>query len=235
MGRIKHIIAAATMALSLGAQGAQAGSGPVVVELYTSQGCSSCPPADKILADLAERNDVIALALHVDYWDYIGWKDIFATPQYSDRQRLYARAAGNRSIYTPQFIVQGRDHVIGTKPMKLSDAIQSHKAQAGAIDLEVSRAGGKIRVQATSKQRFSKPLVVQLVTYTPKESVAVKRGENAGRTLSYHNIVTSWKQVDKWNGAGPLSASYAVEDETPVVVIVQEPGLGQVLAAQRLR
>lgn len=235
MGRIRHIITAAALALSFGAQGAVAGSGPVVVELYTSQGCSSCPPADQMLGDLAGRDDVIALALHVDYWDYIGWKDIFADPQYTKRQRSYAQAAGHRSVYTPQFIVQGQDHVIGAKSMKLSDAIQTHKAQTGSVEVELSRAGGKLRVSATSDRRFSAPLVVQLVTYKSKEAVSVKRGENAGRTLNYHNIVTSWQQVDKWNGAKPLSASYSVDAGAPVVVIVQEPGFGQILAAGHLR
>ncbi|KCV83464.1 hypothetical protein ATO10_01850 [Actibacterium atlanticum] len=188
-----------------------------------------------MLGDLAGRDDVIALALHVDYWDYIGWKDIFADPQYTKRQRSYAQAAGHRSVYTPQFIVQGQDHVIGAKSMKLSDAIQTHKAQAGNVEVELSRAGGKLRVSATSDRRFSAPLVVQLVTYKPKEAVSVKRGENAGRTLNYHNIVTSWQQVDKWNGAKPLSASYPVDAGAPVVVIVQEPGFGQILAAGHLR
>ena len=104
---------------------AAAADRPVVVELYTSQGCSSCPPADAILAELADREDVIALAFHVDYWDYIGWKDIFADPANTLRQRNYARVAGARSVYTPQMIVDGQDHVVGTKPMKLAEHIDS--------------------------------------------------------------------------------------------------------------
>lgn len=236
---MNRIIYAALMALGLsvgtGAQQAQAGSGPVVVELFTSQGCSSCPPADEMLGDLAGRDDVIALALHVDYWDYIGWKDIFADPKYTERQRSYARAAGHRSIYTPQFIVQGQDHVIGSKPMKLSDAIRKHQTNDDAVEIALTRSGGKVRVDAQAKRGFGKRMLVQMVTYAPRQSVQIKRGENAGRTLDYHNVVSSWTQVTKWDGAAPLRTNISVDEGASVVVIVQEPGFGQIIAAQRLR
>ena len=95
----------------------------VVVELYTSQGCSSCPPADALLEQLAARDDVIALSLHVDYWDYLGWQDAFANPAFTKRQRGYAARAGSSMIYTPQMVIGGRDHIVGTKGMELSDLI----------------------------------------------------------------------------------------------------------------
>ena len=117
---------------------------PVVVELFTSQGCSSCPPADAMLHKLAERDDVIALALHVDYWDYIGWKDEFAVPAYTKRQRGYARTNGRRMIYTPQMVINGQDDVIGAKPMDVSDLIQKHHEVADKVALEIEiRFGGK--------------------------------------------------------------------------------------------
>lgn len=101
---------------------------PVVVELYTSQGCSSCPPADEYFhKSLAHRDDLIALSLHVDYWDYLGWKDHLASPEYSKRQRNYARAAGHRSVYTPQMIIGGVDHVVGNHPSEVKDKIADHK------------------------------------------------------------------------------------------------------------
>ena len=95
----------------------------VVVELFTSQGCSSCPPADALLDRLSSRNNVLALSLHVDYWDYIGWKDKFASPAHTARQQAYARAAGRRSVYTPQMIINGLDDVAGTAPMDVADMI----------------------------------------------------------------------------------------------------------------
>jgi hypothetical protein len=110
---------------------------PVLVELFTSQGCSSCPPADALLHKLARRDDVVALALHVDYWDYIGWKDTFAKAAHSARQRAYAREAGRRMVYTPQMIINGADHVVIGRP--ISTAPDPVRAVA-AIQEEI--AGG---------------------------------------------------------------------------------------------
>ena len=141
MMRLSRWIAAGLMSATLGMTAglAQAG-GPVVVELYTSQGCSSCPPADAFLArELANRDDVIALALHVDYWDYIGWKDDFADPQHTDRQRDYARAAGQRTIYTPQMIIAGKDHVIGSHPAEVKKLIRAHASAAFPLAILVRR------------------------------------------------------------------------------------------------
>ena len=105
---------------------ARAQGSPVVVELFTSQGCSSCPPADALLRKLAEEEDVIALALHVDYWDYLGWKDSFATPKFTARQRAYAKKARSRSIYTPQMVVQGEDRVVGNDAEMVLARISEH-------------------------------------------------------------------------------------------------------------
>ena len=107
----------------------------VVVELFTSQGCSSCPPADALLERLSGRNDVIALSLHVDYWDYIGWKDKFASLAHTKRQQAYARAGGRRSVYTPQMIVNGLDDVAGTAPMDVVDMIDRHSRRQPVIEL----------------------------------------------------------------------------------------------------
>ena len=144
MTHLSKMVAAAWMALA----GVAAAGEAVVVELFTSQGCSSCPPADRILGELAERDDVIALALHVDYWDYLGWKDEFASPQYTKRQRAYARAAGERTIYTPQMVIGGQDHVIGSRPMKVSQAIQKHIAKAQPVRVQLKRNGDTLTIVA---------------------------------------------------------------------------------------
>lgn len=206
---------------------------PVVVELFTSQGCSSCPPADELLHKLSDREDVIALALHVDYWDYIGWKDAFALPGHTDRQKGYARAAGRRMIYTPQMIINGTDHVVGTHPMDVSELIALHDRRGATVDLEVSQDGAGLSITARPLDEISAPLEVRLVRYNPRASVEITRGENAGRVLSYSNIVQEWHDLGGWNGRGDWQTR--VDMEPPAVVLIQEAGFGAILAAQDIR
>ncbi|ALG90129.1 MULTISPECIES: DUF1223 domain-containing protein [Actibacterium] len=208
---------------------------PVVIELFTSQGCSSCPPADALLGELSKREDIIALALHVDYWDYIGWKDKFASPAFTNRQKAYARAAGSRTIYTPQMIVGGADHLMGYRPMDLADLIQAHRAAARPVTLRLRRDGGGLIVQAASERPLDKEVVLQLVSYIPEKTVAITRGENAGRTVRYSNIVTSLTPVARWDGRTPLAMRFEMADDAPVVAILQETGAGPIIAAARLR
>ena len=129
------------------AQAASANEKTVVVELFTSQGCSSCPPADALLAELDKSADVIALALHVDYWDYIGWKDSFADPGNTERQRGYAHAAAATSIYTPQMVIGGLDHVIGYKPMDVANTVQKHRAAPDGADVTARFNGDSVVIR----------------------------------------------------------------------------------------
>lgn len=214
---------------------AMASDKAVVVELFTSQGCSSCPPADAFFHEsLSGREDVIALALHVDYWDYLGWKDHFASPQFSKRQKYYARAAGHRSVYTPQMIVGGQDHVVGTHPNEVKDLIKAHKRHDSPVDVSIARKGGQFHVEASAEKAIG-PMVIQIVRYRPKEVVAVKRGENAGRDLTYSNIVDSWDVVAEWDGKEPIKIRTPARGDLPVVAIVQSRDHGPILAAARLR
>ena len=151
IGRLRIIAVALAACLSVASAGAARAESPVMVELFTSQGCSSCPPADALLAELADRDDVIAMALHVDYWDYIGWKDKFADPAFTKRQKLYAYAAGTRTIYTPQMIVNGREHVVGSKPMKLADLIERHKRTTQTAQVALDRRGDTVSIRVTAK------------------------------------------------------------------------------------
>ena len=131
---IKQILNATALAVfSFATPSVAQDSNPVVIELYTSQGCSSCPPADALLKEYADRDDVITLALHVDYWDYIGWADTLARPEHADRQRGYAAAAHKRTIYTPQMVLNGEDHVVGSHPDELAAGIQRHQARAKQV------------------------------------------------------------------------------------------------------
>ncbi len=208
---------------------------PVVVELFTSQGCSACPPADALLAKLSHRRDIIPLALHVDYWDYIGWADMFAKPAFTKRQKGYARAHGARTIYTPQMIVSGRSAVVGHKPMELAEQIMAAHDAPQRIDLDVARHGDEIEVRVAPLADLDRDLVLQLVRYNPNETVSIGRGENAGRTLSYHNIVTDWQTMATWNGREALAIRHDLPGDEPAVVLVQEAGYGPIVAAARAR
>ena len=220
-------MAAANMAL--------AGSGPVVVELYTSQGCSSCPPADELLGKLAKRDDVVALSLHVDYWDYIGWKDVFADPQYTERQHAYARAAGKRMVYTPQMVIDGQDLVVGTKPNEVAKLIKTHSSGLDQVRLTVTRNDGQLQITAEPLANGLGKMVVQMVRFVDGQTVQIKRGENAGRKLAYHNVVTEWRVLKGWNGSAPLTFSANIPGDDECVIIVQAVGHGSILAAARVR
>ncbi len=232
---MRNILAAVWTAGALLVSAAEAQTNPVVVELYTSQGCSSCPPADELLEELAKMEDVIPLALHVDYWDYIGWKDSFAQPAFTKRQRGYARAAGHRTIYTPQMIVGGVDHVVGYKPMELAKLIEKHGDAAHPADLKIVRNGNSVSIRCNPFNMGPTPLQVQFVRYNPSETVEIGRGENAGRTFTYHNIVTEWSLLGVWDGTEPLDLSVAAPGDDPVVVLLQRPGHREILAAARVR
>lgn len=218
--------------VTLGAAPAAAQDRLVVVELFTSQGCSSCPPADAILHDLARMEGVLPLALHVDYWDYIGWQDSFAQPAYTARQQSYARAAGNNTIYTPQMMVGGLDAVVGAHAMEVMARIQRHAAVPVTVTLRLTPQAGGLRIEADGQVR--RPVLVQLVRFMPEAEVAVTRGENAGHTLRSTNIVTDWQVLMVWDGSAPLRIDAQLPGDLPAAVILQEEGPGAILAAARL-
>lgn len=206
---------------------------PVVVELFTSQGCSACPPADAMMAELARMDGVIALSLHVDYWDYIGWPDSFASSHNTARQEAYAKAAGERMVYTPQIIVNGEDRMVGGDAMAVMERLHAHADATTPVDLSVTRDGARLRIEAP-RQPLPRPLEVHLVRYVPEDEVVITGGENAGLTMSYSNIVTAWERVGSWSGAEPLSLGVTVEGPEPVVVLLQEPGPGRIRAAVQI-
>lgn len=209
----------------------------VLVELYTSQGCSSCPPADAMVMELAKRDDVLPLALHVDYWDYIGWADSFARAQHTKRQKAYARMAHTATIYTPQMVVAGVDHVVGVKPMKLADLIMAHRGDLTPVAIEVETDGDTIRVRCAPRAGLDLPaeINVDLVRFIEAATVDILHGENAGKTITYANVVTGWDRVGSWDGAGEFRFSVDLPQEGPLALVIQTDGPGKVLAAYRLR
>ena len=177
---------AAAIVLTLGTAlpSAPVWADPVVVELFTSQGCAACPPADQMMAELAAREDVLPLALHVDYWDYIGWADTFALPLFTLRQKRYAHAAGRSMIYTPQIIVDGTWDIAGFKPMKVADAIDRAAAVPDRVGIELSPAGGELAIRLTPVAPVAGGGQVILARFLPHEQVTIESGENAGRVLT---------------------------------------------------
>lgn len=213
---------------------AQADDQPVVVELYTSQGCSSCPPADAFLSELTKNKNVIALALHVDYWDYLGWKDEFASVDYSNRQRAYASAANKRTIYTPQVVVQGTNHAIGNRINDVAELISHHTKHKSPVTLDIKRDGVTLTISAAAKSGNVGPTVIQLVRYTPERTISIRAGENAGRKILYSNIVTSWQPLKQWNGKGDITVRAKAAGSDKIVILVQALGMGPIIAAELL-
>lgn len=229
---MKHMLGAAC-GLWLCLAGAGAAQTPVVVELFTSQGCSACPPADAFIEELVSDPSVIALSLHVDYWDYIGWPDSFAKPQFTERQKAYARAEGSRTIYTPQLVVGGTDRVEGTQPGLVHDLLRRHQAVSHDVSLQLDRQGDSMAVRLAAPMPLAAPARVQLVRYRPEQTVTIERGENAGRTVTYRNIVTEWSVLGEWDGTAPFEVQASVPGSDPAVVIVQAAGPAGILAAGR--
>ncbi|MDK3020491.1 DUF1223 domain-containing protein [Pseudodonghicola flavimaris] len=225
----------AQQAASAAAPAADPVPGPVVVELFTSQGCSSCPPADRLLRELTDREDVLPLALHVDYWDYIGWKDVFAAPGFTHRQKAYARAAGRKMIYTPQMIVMGQEDVVGAHAMELAELIMSHMRRPVSVMIGAETRGGVLHVSLQPLGPVQGPLDVQLVRYTPLEHVQIARGENAGRDLDYANVVTDWDVLGEWDGTSEAQFQADLKGDSPAAVLVQRSGFGPIVGAARVR
>ncbi|MGR3467552.1 MAG: DUF1223 domain-containing protein [Shimia sp.] len=231
MRRITATLIALWVAL---AGAAKAETVPVVVELYTSQGCSSCPPADALLHELGARDEILPLAFHVDYWDYIGWADTFALPGNAKRQKGYVKAAGGRTVYTPQMIIQGRDHVIGTRPQEVIGKIAKHMGQPSPVGIAAERSGGRVAIALAPLGRLDGQMVVLLIAFDPAREVAIRRGENAGRTITYTNVVTAVTPLARWDGAAPLEVSGDLPEDAEGAVLIQAAHHGPIIAAARL-
>lgn len=204
-----------------------------VVELFTSQGCSSCPPADEFFGELRHMPGVIALSLHVDYWDYIGWEDTLGDPKFTRRQHNYAIAENSKMVYTPQVIVGGVTRAVGTDRSEIVEAVHQMQAQANPVSIKATHGNGQISIQAQSPKSFEKGATLYLVQYQPEVTVDIGRGENAGRTVTYYNVVQSWEEVGRWSGSAPLSTRVDARGEGEWVVIIQQAGFGEILAAAK--
>ncbi|MFT3732624.1 MAG: DUF1223 domain-containing protein [Hyphomicrobium sp.] len=216
-------------------------SAPVkaVVELFTSQGCSSCPPADALLKTLADDPSIIALSMPVDYWNYLGWKDTFASPRNSERQRNYARARGDGAIYTPQAVVNGLTPVNGASKDAIENAITETSKTAGPAQIPVrfwqERNTLNFALGGDAPGHPPREATVWLGVVQMSGSVPIKDGENAGKTLTYTNIVRELTPVGLWKGS-PMQvqlprAAMMQADVQKVVVLLQEGRSGPIIGA----
>ena len=213
---------------------ARAEGNVVVVELYTSQGCSSCPPADEVLSQITEREDVIALSFHVDYWDYLGWRDTFAQHQFTQRQVAYRDAWSKSVIYTPQMVVQGRYNVAGSKADNLAVAISTAREAEPPIKVVIERQGGmlKCRIEPGPERVVG---TIWIAKYTKSATVDIGRGENAGRSITYMNVVKSLNRIGTWAGSEPEEVAMPQpEPGEGVAIWIQEGEAGPILAAAKI-
>ena len=196
-----------------------------VVELFTSQGCSSCPAADKLLGELAKDPSLVTMTLAVDYWDYLGWKDTLASHGHTLRQRAYAKARGDREVYTPQVVVNGMVHALGSDKAAIERAIAQSRQESDALALgiQASIAGDKLTVSVPAKDD-SNPGEIWLCPITKSVPVKIGRGENRGHTVTYTNVVRRWTKLGEWNGTAqtlsvPLKDLQTGEIDSVAVVI----------------
>lgn len=202
-----------------------------VVELFTSQGCSSCPPADKILGDLAKDPSVIALSMPIDYWDYLGWKDTLADARFTARQKAYSHMRGDRDVYTPQVIVNGAAHVIGSDRARIEGAIKStgKTEKVMSVPVTMSLSGKQLTVSVEAgKESTPAHGEVWLCAVSKTVTIAIGRGENRGREVAYHNVVRNLLKVGDFNGSPgtwtvPLD-SVMRDDVDAAAVLVQDGG-----------
>ncbi len=239
----RHIVfaAAAICTASMTPLPASAGEPRAVIELFTSQGCSSCPAADKVLGELSRDPTLVTLSLPVDYWDYLGWKDTLALHGHSNRERAYADTRGDREVYTPQVVVNGIVHVLGSDKAAIEQAIAQTRQSAAPLMLPVTIAvaDGKVSVNVPAANGENASAEVWLCPITGKAQVAIERGENRGHTLAYTNVVRRWVKLGDWSGKAetfslPMAeladADFSLRDIDRVAVIVQsgvaaKPGL----------
>ena len=216
----------------------QSAPAPVVIELFTSQGCSSCPPAEALLNKLADEPNIIALELHVDYWDYIGWADPYALPQLTERQRSYARNLQERYVFTPQMIIDGHDSVVGSRQSDVAAAILRSESRGKPVAVELrDEGGGKIVIPAGDSPAGG--ATVWLVTYDDQIETDVTRGENAGRTLHNRHVVREMEPIGQWTGEAmeiPVSLAEAVaRGRAGCAVLLQQGRTGPIIGAAQMR
>jgi hypothetical protein len=213
---------------------------PVFVELYTSQGCTSCPPADQILGEIRKRDDVVALSFSIDYWDYIGWRDTLAKRENTMRQQAYEKVLPSRRMYTPQMVIDGVRDVVGNQRKDVVDAIQKRldETQGKKLPIALSQRGDEIEVRIGAMPGARSSATVWIAHTLSSRTVNIGGGENGGRSVTYHNIVRGFAAVGKWSGEAvtlELPSQGVPGETTDGIAVWVQAGAGPVLGAAQLR
>ncbi len=242
----RFLVLALLASLALGANGAavraaEAPAAPVVVELFTSQGCNTCPPADAFLGELAKQPDILALAFHVDYWNYIGWTDPYGKPWATGRQRDYQQSLHLRYVYTPEMVVNGSAEGVGSDKAAIETLIGAARAKSGphpTLALHWLQDGALAVDVGEGPSPPDAPATIWLVGFDRSHATPVPRGENEGKTLTDYQVVRSYRRIGAWAGWSmelivPPDEAKALGDGG-VAVLLQAQGTGPILTAARI-
>lgn len=225
------------LALTILAAPAAAGEPPVVVELFTSQGCVACPPADIVLNELAKDESILALSWAVDYWDYLGWQDTFASPKHTLRQENYNKEFGKKGVYTPQMVVDGRLQAVGSRRDEVLALVDKARAEQNLARVTLSGDRKSLSVIIEGMEPKGEA-VIRLVWYDSEQVVHIQYGDNRGRSLRYTNVVRGSKIIGKWDGGKvvlPIDLELIkASGANCVAVIVQDGETGPILGAEKL-
>jgi hypothetical protein len=236
---MKAVLVLCLSSLALAVPAAAQEKPRAVIELFTSQGCSSCPPADKLMLEMAKDPSLIVLSLPVDYWDYLGWKDTLAHSAFTYRQKAYSAVRGDRQVYTPQVVVNGAAHAVGSDRAAIDKAILATKQQASvlSVDIRIEKADGTLKVVLpASSGAYGQVWVLPMVK---ERAVQIGRGENTGRSVTYANVVRGVTRVGSWDGVAQTIAipAEAVPAESEGLVVLLQSGSdkkpGQIIGAAR--
>lgn len=222
----RYMTLAAVAAALVASQPAVAEDPRAVIELFTSQGCSACPPADKLLGDFAKDPTLVPLTLPIDTWDYLGWKDTLALAGHGRRQKAYSQMRGDREVYTPQAVVNGTVQARGSDRAAIEEAIAKSRRKAAILPLALTLADGRLTVSVPAGPTDAPSAEVWLCPLTKAVEVAIGRGENSGHTFTYHNVVRHWSKLGVWNGKAeswtvPV-ADFKTADVNAVAVVLQD-------------
>jgi hypothetical protein len=212
---------AVTLTALAGGPPAAAEEAKAVIELFTSQGCSSCPPADRLAGELLRDEQLIVLSLPVDYWDYLGWRDTLALHSHTQRQKAYAAVRGDRQVYTPQVVIDGIAQRVGSERGSIERTLAELKGKL-ALPVRLERKNDNLEIDIGGGS--GSPAAIWLLAVTRSKTVAIARGENRGKTITYNNVVCAWQRLDAWTGrplhrSVPLAEIFGAEVDYAVVLV----------------
>lgn len=218
------------------AQSDESNTAPVVVELFTSQSCSSCPPADSLLGTLAESKNVIALSCNVTYWNHLHWEDTLSQDFCTQRQRQYTQTLKSRGPYTPQMVINGIHDVVGNRTNQVTKTVQAAATNDKVLPIALTKTGDSLQINLPHKAGITQPVTLLLIHHGDKHTQSIPSGENRGRTVSYTNPVTKITSLGQWDGQEGVITHALTQHAAGYVVMAQgQNGYGNIIAAGQIK